>query len=125
MYLLDTSALIEFFIGSQKGAAIRDYLKGDEYFIAAPTVYEINKGKSKKETLMYFIKNSSVLDFTSESGETSASIYKKLEKKGKMVNELDIMIAGIGLCKGLEIISCDKDFEKIRENMENAKIRVF
>ena len=38
------------------------------------------------------------------------STYKKLKTKGKIVNELDILIAGIAVANNETLITEDKDF---------------
>ena len=59
-------------------------------------------------------------DFGDNAVNETVKAYKKLKEKGKMVNELDVLIVGIAAANNETLITKDKDFLKF----ESAKIIV-
>ncbi len=57
-----------------------------------------------------------IYDFQENSVLEVEKIYKRLSEKGKMVNELDLIIAGIAVTNNQTPITKDKDFSKLEEN---------
>lgn len=123
--LLDTSALIDVFVNRTASVAIRDYVRDKEFFISAITVYEINKAKKVDQRILDFIRNCNILLFSPNSAEISSAVFKKLQEKGKMINEFDILIVGAALENNLMLISKDGDFERIAEVDREFKFRIF
>jgi predicted nucleic acid-binding protein len=84
--------------------------------------YEILRGTLEKdvslvsELLSQFV----IYDFGDSDIREAVKSYKKLAEKGKLVNELDVLIAGIAAANNETLITKDKDFL----NFENIKIIV-
>ena len=125
MYLLDTSALIDVFMDSPSGKKIRDFIRGKDYYLSSITIYEIGKAKSKKDSMIYFIKNSAVLTLTIEAAEKASKMYKELLEKGQLINEMDLLIAGIATSKNLTVITSDRDFEKLAKYIQEFDVKTF
>jgi len=101
---------------------LESYSKKERLVITVISKFEILRGTTEKneslvaELLSHFI----VYDFEDHAITEVVKAYKKLKEKGKMVNELDILIAGIAAANNETLVTKDKDFL----NFENAKIIV-
>jgi len=86
----------------------------------AVTEYELLKGahlSSKREENLQRLRRlfyrAQVLGLTHEACGEAARIYSQLESKGKMINEFDILIAGIVIANEETLVSRDEHFEVI------------
>ena len=123
MIVLDTSALIDLFRGSDQ---IRDFVAED----SATTMiscYEIfagvNHRKARREEQFFrrFFSEMEILDFDMRAAEKAGEIMAQLLTQGTPVNTLDVLIAGTAITNGAErLISRDRDFEKISQVSELA-----
>ncbi len=114
MLVLDSTAIIEVLNGSQIGAKIRGQLSEDTVTTAL-SVYEVGRGmkEQQKEHIAHFFEQIPICACTKSTAERSAQIEKELRNTGKMINQIDILIAGI--CQELDatIVTLDKDFLKV------------
>ena len=117
MIVLDTSVLIDYFKGGNKSF---DIVTNSDIVTTVITYHEILSGikhkKAKKEEIFYrrFFADIKVLDFDLRAGEESSEIMARLLSQGKIVNTLDVLIAGIAVTNGADkIVSRDKDFIEI------------
>ena len=62
-----------------------------------------------------FIENITVLYPDNTSAARSAEIFRKLRSSGDLINENDILIAGIALKNNNKFITLDSDFNKIKD----------
>jgi tRNA(fMet)-specific endonuclease VapC len=123
MVILDTSIIIDL-SRKQKYALdlIASYQEKEQIATTIITQYEMLRGTPEPyinyitELLNRFI----ILDFETDALDETVKIYKKLKEKGTLINELDIMIAGIAATNNQTLITKDKDFQ----NLENNKIIV-
>jgi predicted nucleic acid-binding protein len=130
MIVLDTSYLIDFFIGMKETLGAFEIKEIDDLDIALDfdsdiaitvvTFHEIMSGvkhkKVKKEERFFrrFFSETPVLDFDFKAAEKSSGIMADLLAIGKPVNPLDVLIAGIAMANGAEkIASTDKGFDDI------------
>ena len=101
---------------------VESYSKKERIAITVVSKFEILRGTTEKnasfatELLSHFV----VYDFEDNAVNEAVKAYKKLKEKGKMVNELDVLIASIAAANNETLITKDKDFLKF----ENAKIIV-
>ena len=84
------------------------------------TYYEIISGlkyrdaKKQLDSFLKFTEYNSVLPITLDSIDKSAEIYTDLRKKGNLIDDIDILIAGIAISNDLELISHNQShFERI------------
>ncbi|MBY8979740.1 MAG: type II toxin-antitoxin system VapC family toxin [Candidatus Lokiarchaeota archaeon] len=127
--ILDTSACIDHLNGNKD---IKKVISEQENLvhITAITIYEINIGlertkrKISEERYKYlykiwmeFISGMEIFPLGFKEAEKAAEIYDKLEIQGQVIDDNDILIAGIMLSNGLKkIITRNiKHFEKIEE----------
>lgn len=116
MYVLDTSCVMEIIHGTEQAHRILDFVKDEFPSITAFTAYEILLGLNEHEKLKVeeFFNNAYFLNFDKNSSSKSAEIERHLKRSGKMINKVDIFIAGICMENGGMLISLNKDFEKIK-----------
>src|SRR3989344_6556781 len=116
MYLLDSSAIIEILQGTDKSKEIHKIIYGNTVKTTSFSLHEIAAGEDETtiDTILNFFNNIDVLPFDINSAIISFSIEKKLRKEGKLINKIDMLIAGICQQHNLTIITLDKDFDKIK-----------
>ncbi len=116
MIVIDTSAWVEYFIGSRKGIQIESLLKPGE-IIATPVIVLIELScKSIKEEVDFssqldFIKsNSIVLNIDEALVLPIAKNYIELRRKNKKLSLADAIIITIAKNQGAVLVTCDSDF---------------
>ena len=127
MIILDTNACIDYLNGVSeiKQAILK---QEDLIHITSITVYEVNIGlertkrkiSEKRYHTLYkiwteFVSGMEIFPLGYKEAEKAAEIYDNLESTGKIVDDNDILIAGIMLSNGIaKIITKNvKHFEKI------------
>ncbi len=115
MYLFDTSAILEILYGTEKGNNILKILKEEQIITTSITLHEVAIGEemTRLETALNFFGIIEILPFDKECALQSSSIEKELTKKGKKINRIDILIAGICKKHNLTLITLDNDFKNI------------
>lgn len=125
-YCLDTNIVIDFLRGKkdiiEKIAEINTLY---QIFISPITLCELYKGAYlSKETeknlidIENFLLSVELLDFTKEACKKFGEEYSKLESKGKMTEEIDLMIAAIAKVRNLIIVTRNK------RHFENIDIKI-
>jgi tRNA(fMet)-specific endonuclease VapC len=123
MVVFDSSIIIDAL--REKEAVIdliESYSAKERIAVTVISKYEILRGTREKnislvsELLSQFI----TLDFEDRAVTEVVKAYKKLKEKGKVVNELDLLIAGIVAANNETLITRDRDFL----NFESTKIIV-
>ena len=128
MIILDTTACIDYLDGNE---ILKEVISEQENLIhiTAITVYEITIGlertKRKISKERYKVLHKTWLDFISgmeiytlgrKEAEKAAEIYDYLESSGQIIDDNDILIAGIMLTNGINkvITKNIKHFERIK-----------
>jgi len=111
MIVLDTSAAIELLSGSEAGGRVKKLTTDDEIVITSLTVHELLLGEDK--AVIEFIRNTRVLPYDATAAAESAHMELELSRKGRLVNKMDILIAGVCAANKARIISIDSDFSRI------------
>jgi tRNA(fMet)-specific endonuclease VapC len=121
MVIMDTSVMID--VSRKKKYAIEliaSYQEKEQIATTIITQYEMLRGTPEPyvnyitELLNRFV----ILEFGTDALSETVKIYKKLKEKGTLINELDIIIAGIAATNNQTLITKDNDFQ----NLENNKI---
>lgn len=120
--LIDTD-IISFFLRNYENVVkkFEKYLSEFERInFSMITYYEILSGLKYKDAqkqldaFLEFAEYNSILPITKDSIETSADIYADLRKKGNLIDDIDILIAGVALCNNLTLITHNTShFERI------------
>jgi predicted nucleic acid-binding protein len=123
MVVLDTSVMVDLSRKKKYALDLLDSYSGKEQIATTIiTKYEILRGTPEQyiDFVTSLLKKFIIYDFNDTALTETVNLYKALKKKGKLVNELDIIIAGIALSNNQTLITKDKDFL----NLENNKITV-
>jgi tRNA(fMet)-specific endonuclease VapC len=127
--LIDTDILSYFLKGDKKVVKrFDDYLKiFSSINISIITHFEIVSGlqyrKASKQLSEFekFVSNCTILPVTKESSQIAAFIYADLRTHGKLIDDIDLLIAGIAIENNLKLVTNnEKHFKRIKElNTEN------
>lgn len=117
MYVLDSSALIEIIQGYPRMGHILSLVGEESLVTTSVNMHELLVGAwTDKER--FFLTNifmgAHILEHTSHAAQHGARIEQELARSGKMVNKMDILIAGICKANNAELVTLDKDFAKIK-----------
>ena len=115
MILADTSVLIDLLRGGIKAEKLEEY---GEIATCFPVQCELYKGaKIARNTEEGEKQVKKLLERLEEleSGPKAAKKFSELRQKYSDINDFDLMIAGICLANNADLITQDKDFEKIEE----------
>ena len=117
MLFFDTSAWVEYFIGSQKGSKINNMLEGERGKIVTPIIVLIELScKAHKENVDFdvqqsFIKqNSIIVNLKEEIVSIIGKTYAEMKRKNKKISLSDAIIMAMALEQKATIITCDSDF---------------
>lgn len=119
MVVFDTSLIVDA-LKKRKYALrlIESYSEKEQIAITIVTKYEVLRGAPERyfnftsNLLSRFI----ILDFGNDAIDATVKLYKQLREKGTLINELDIIIAGIAAVNNQTLITKDKDFLKLGSN---------
>ncbi len=123
MVFIDTSVIIDFLAGDEQIISlIKVFAEKEEIKTTTITEYELLKHKTelKKQLAEKFLSSVTVCAFDRASARKAASLFEKLSKAGKMINENDLLIAGISLANDEVLLTRDQKFSNI--NDANIKI---
>ena len=116
MTLIDTSVIIDFIAGNEKIVSlIRELADTEEIKTTSITEYELLKHKSnlKRRLAEEFLSEITVYPFDGAAAKEAAMLFKELEDAGKMINENDLLIAGIALAQDKVLLTRDQKLAKI------------
>ena len=123
MTFLDTSVIIDFLAGDEKIISlIKELAAKEEIKTTTITEYELLKHKTelKKQLAENFLSAIIVCPFDRASARKAALLFEKLSKAGKMINENDLLIAGISLANDDVLLTRDQKFG----NIDDTKIKI-
>ena len=123
MTFLDTSVIIDFLAGDEKIVlTIQALAKKESIKTTTINEYELlkHKGELKRDVAEKFLSALTICPFDRASAKQSALLFQKLSKDGTMINENDLLIAGITLANGEVLLTRDKKFFCLNE----PKIRI-
>jgi len=117
MVIFDSNLLIDALSGQKKAIETIENYKGDNAAITVLNKYELLRGKklSEQQALDAMIGSLNVYSLGDREVEESARIYQAIKAKGKLINEFDILIAGIAVARNEVLVTRDKDFKEIKK----------
>ena len=120
-YMLDTNTCI--FLIRRKYPSVLETLmkkKPGDVTLSSLTVAELHYGVEKssaieknREALGLFLTAFDILDFDTTAAEEYGRIRSSLEKIGKPIGSIDMLIAAHALSQDLILVTHDRDFERI------------
>jgi predicted nucleic acid-binding protein len=116
--LLDTSAWIEFFIGSSKGRRVKEVLETNECFTSIVTFAEVTnwalREKSDPNPLIDTIgKLGSIIQLDSDIAILAGRLNFERKKSSRKWGMLDSMILATGMVYGLKLLTKDLDYRNL------------
>ena len=123
MTFIDTSVIIDFLAGDEKIVSlVKELAEKEEIKTTTITEYELLKHKTelKRQIAERFLSAIIVCPFDRASARKAALLFEKLCKTGNMINENDLLIAGIALANDEILFTRDQKFGNIDE--ANVKI---
>ena len=123
MVVLDSSIIIDALRLKNAALDLIDSYSGKETVaITIISKYEVLRGATGKDLdiALSLFRRFRILDFDDLAVDEVVKAYKRLVDKGKMVNELDLLIAGIAAANNETLLTRDRDFLKF----ESPKIIV-
>lgn len=119
MVIFDTSLIVD--VARKKKSAldlIESYSGKEQLATTIITKYEMLRGATKQDVgfVTELLKKFIIFDFDEDSVGEVVRAYQRLSEKGKMINELDIIIAGIASANSQTLITKDTDFLNLQSN---------
>lgn len=111
-YFLDTSFLLDLMKENDKAIEIHKKIKGRE-LTGTPCLYEL--AKFAQFDVSEFFRKNEVLEFDEQDAELAGEIYRKLEREGELIGEIDIIISGMVSNRNLVLVTRDNDFQNVNE----------
>jgi tRNA(fMet)-specific endonuclease VapC len=113
---LDTSVITVFLAGDQKIVAIvKEIYNKEDVKTTTITEYELlrHKTKIKKQAAERFLSGVIVSSFDREAAKKATELFQELQDAGRMVNENDLLIAGIALAHDEVLLTRDQKLASI------------
>lgn len=123
MVVFDTSILVDALKKKKETRnLIEEFAKNERVATTVINKYEILRGVTEKDAglVSEWLDQFVIYDFEDTALMEAVTAYKKLADKGKMVSELNVLVAGIAIANNETLITRDKDFL----NFESTKIIV-
>jgi tRNA(fMet)-specific endonuclease VapC len=121
--LLDTSVIIDFLAGDQKIVAlIQEIIRREDVKTTTITEYELlrHKTKIRKQAAERFLSGVTVYSFDRAAAQRAALLFEELRDSGRMINENDLLIAGISLANDELLLTRGQKFGSI----DNVNIKI-
>lgn len=119
MTLIDTSVIIDFIAGDKKIVSIIQELAATEGIkTTSITEYELlkHKRKFKQQLAEEFLSETTVYPFDGDAAKKAAILFKELQDTGRMINENDLLIAGISLAHDETLLTRDQKLASVGKN---------
>ena len=122
-FILDSDILIYFLKGKKDTIQKVISLPKDDLYITIINyaelqygIYNSNKITQNKEKILPFLDNFKILQFDTKSSEIFAKLKAKLKKQGKIIADMDLMIASIAISNKAVLFTNNlKHFKRIEE----------
>jgi predicted nucleic acid-binding protein len=118
--VLDSSVIIDVLRQRKEALAILEKYS-DKGRIATTAInrYEVLRGDMhglEKELVAELLGKFLIYDLDESSISAAITMYRKLSEKGRMINDLDLLIAGITAANNELFITKDRDFGKLESD---------
>ena len=120
MLCLDTSFLIDYLHGRDHALTFLEARPNAEYVVPTLTLWELYAGverSDKQGDSIAAIDDSldwiDVIGFSRSAAQEGAQIRAQLFEQGKQINAVNVLIAGVALECGADLVAMDRDFEAV------------
>lgn len=116
--LFDSSAWIEFFIKSDKGARVKNYLETEKCYTSIVSIAEISNWSMKENTdgeklVKFVISSTEVLDLNFNIAFLAGELNYKRKKIEKNWGMIDSLILATSLFYNLKVLTKDSQFKDL------------
>ena len=113
--VLDTSAWIEYFLGTQKGLAIKEQIKDSRIIIVSPCLAEVfswalRQEQDFTEILLVIRQLSTIFEPTTNDWVTAAHKKQQLRKTKKKIGLFDTILLSVQETFDATLLTTDNDF---------------
>jgi predicted nucleic acid-binding protein len=118
MVVFDSSIVVDVMKKNKAARAlIESHTENGRIAITIVTKYEILRGTDKEDLNLVskWLNQFIVYDFDDHAIAEVVKAYKKLKEHGNLINEFDMIIAGIATANGETLITKDRDFLKFND----------
>ncbi len=120
--LLDTSAWVEFFIKSEKGAVVKKILEIEKCYTSIVTIAEISnwamrENSNGSELIKFVISTTKILDLNTNIAFLAGELNFKRKKIVKKWGMIDSLIVATSLIYNLKVLTKDSYFRGL-SNMQ-------
>ncbi|HEU4429134.1 MAG TPA: PIN domain-containing protein [Myxococcota bacterium] len=120
MILVDTSAWIDFFRGTEPMAEVIDrLLDTDEVALCGPVVVEIRRGirsRAERARVLRLLEGCHLLAQPARLWEEAGELGAFMGRRGANVKSLDLLIATYALAHGVAVLTRDGDFPLMKRS---------
>jgi predicted nucleic acid-binding protein len=115
MVVLDTSVVLDLIEGDESVLKSLRQFSDQRIGITLFTEYEVRRGQDErnKDKIDRVIGTFGECEFDHNALNEAIKIYKDLEGRGRLINEIDILIAATSISNGEVLLTRDHDFEEI------------
>ena len=114
--LIDTSVIIDFIAGDERLVSLmQEIANKEEIKTTTITEYELLKSKTrlKRQLAEDFLSELTIYPFDSDAAKEAAILFKDLKDSGRMINENDLLIAGISLAHDEVLLTRDRKLASV------------
>ncbi len=115
MAIFDTSILIDYLKGRQKGVDAVERYGTDGIAITSVSSYELTRGIGSRgrELLRLLFGRVRIYTLDQDSAVAAGELMRKLDSKGTPIGDIDALVASIALSNNETLVTSDSDFERI------------
>lgn len=121
LHMLDTNMVSH--LVRQHPEVVKQYsqIAPEQMCISSVTEAELLYGVAKKqsnslqETILEFLETITICDWDSEAAATYGELRAAMEKKGKVMGDLDQLIAAHAISRGTTIVTNDRAFGMVQD----------
>ena len=119
--MLDTNIVSHLFKKHPQVVTRMAGLLPEEVCISSITEAELRYGADKKqsnalkETILSFLDTITICDWDSEAAATYGELRAAMEKKGKVMGDLDQLIAAHAISRGTTVVTNDRAFGMVQD----------
>jgi len=121
-YFVETSVIVKFLRNKGDAVEVVENLKGElsSSFVCLAELYEgiyrvRNKGRAEKAVLNFFTGLSKVYGLDKEVAENFGQIRAELKREGKIIEDMDILLAATCLAHNLTLVTYNiKHFKRVK-----------
>lgn len=120
-HMLDTNIVSHLFKKHPQVVTRMAGVLPEEVCISSITEAELRYGADKKqsnalkETILSFLDTITICDWDSEAAATYGALRAAMEKKGKVMGDLDQLIAAHAISRGTTIVTNDRAFGMVQD----------